>query len=296
MSLWEKLERIDRRVLYGLLWIVVLPVLYYPINLPIVISDLTTEYYNQIEAIPAGSVVVLAFDLGPAGWPELGGMCYASMQHLFTRISETRPNPIKVVMLTYWATGAALIPNCFNEVYGPMDKMGAVYGEDWVNLGYIAGGEVGMSNFAADVWAAKPTDYQGWLVNDATKLPMMQNVRTIQDVYMLISIESGTPGYEEYLRQWWTRKTTLRILVGALGVSIPGVEPYRPTRVQSYLPGGAGASQYISLVGKKVPAVLPGQMGKKAVGVNDALSTSHILVIIFVALGNIGYFLRPRRK
>jgi len=290
MSLWEKLERIDRRVLYGLLWIVVLPVLYYPINLPVVISDLTKEYYNQIEAIPAGGVVVLAFDLGPAGWPELGGMCYASMQHLFTMIHE---RGIKVVMLTYWATGAALITNCFEGDYGPMDQMGADYGTDWVNLGYIAGGEVGMSNFAADAWAAKPTDYQGTPVST---LPIMQNVHTIQDVYMLVSIESGTPGYEEYLRQWWTRKTTLRILVGALGVSIPGVEPYRPTRVQSYLPGGKGASEYISLVGKKVPAILPGQMGKKAVGVNDALSTSHVLVIIFVALGNIGYFLRSRRK
>jgi len=212
------------------------------------------------------------------------------MQHLFTMIHE---KSIKVVMLTYWATGAALITNCFEEVYGPMDQMGADYGTDWVNLGYIAGGEVGMSNFAADAWAAKPTDYQGTLVST---LPIMQNVRTIQDVYMLVSIESGTPGYEEYLRQWWTRNTNLRILVGALGVSIPGVEPYRPTRVQSYLPGGAGASQYISLVGKKVPAILPAEMGKKAVGVNDALSTSHILVIIFVALGNIGYFLRPRRK
>jgi len=291
MSLWEKLERIDRRVLYALLWIVVLPVLYYPINLPTVISSLTQTYYNEIEAIPPGSVVALTFDLGPAGWPELGGMCYTSMQHLFSMVQE---KGIKVVMLTYWATGAALIPNCFNEVYGPMDQMGAAYGTDWVNLGYIAGGEVGMSAFADDVWGAKPTDYQGTLVST---LPMMQNVRTIQDVYMLVSIESGTPGLEEYLRQWWTRKSTLKILIGALGVSIPGVEPYRAANVvQSYLPGGKGASEYISLVGKKVPAIIPGQMGKKAVGVNDALSTSHVLVIIFVVLGNIGYFLRPRRK
>jgi hypothetical protein len=37
-------------------------------------------------------------------------------------------------------------------------------------------------------------------------------------------------------------------------------------------------------------------MGKISVGVNDALSTSHILVILFVVIGNIGYFLRPRRK
>jgi len=290
MSLWEKLEAIDRRVLYALLWIVVLPVLYYPINLPTIISDLTREYYNQIEAIPSGSVVVLAYDLGPAGWPELGGQCYATMQHLFTMINE---KGIKVVMLCYWATGAALIPNTFEGVYGPMDQMGAEYGVDWVNLGYIAGGEVGMSNFAMDTWGAKPTDYEGTLVST---IPLMQNVRTIQDVYMLISIESGTPGFEEYNRQWWTRKNTLKILIGALGVSIPGYEPFRPQRIQSYLPGGKGASEYISLVGKKVPAILAGQMGKKAVGVNDALSTSHILVIIFVAIGNIGYFLRPRRK
>lgn len=290
MSLWEKLERIDRRVLYALLWIVVLPVLYYPINLPTVISDLTKEYYDQIEALDPGSIVVLSFDLGPEGWPELGGMCYASMQHLFSMIHE---KGIKVVMLTYWSTGAALIVNCFNEVYGPMDKMDAEYGTDWVDLGYIAGGEVGMSAFADDAWGAKPTDYQGTLVST---IPLMQEVRGIEDIDMLISIESGTPGLPEYIRQWQTRKPALKMLIGALGVSIPGVEPYRPHIVQSYLPGGKGASEYISLLGKKIPAVLAGQMGKIAVGVNDALSTSHILVIIFVAIGNIGYFLRPRRK
>jgi len=290
MSLWEKLERIDRRVLYVLLWIVVLPILLYPLNLPVVIGDLTKEYHRQIEQIPSGAVVVLAFDLGPAGWPELGGMCYGSMQHLFWMIHE---KGIKVVMLTYWATGAPLITNCFEGVYGPMDQMGAVYGTDWVNLGYIAGGEVGMSNFATNVWGAKPTDYQGTLVST---MPLMQNVRTIQDVYMLVSIESGTPGYEEYLRQWWTRKTTLKILVGALGVSIPGVEPYRPTRIQSYIPGGRGASEYILLLGETDPNIPASQPGKIAVGVTDALSTSHILVIVFVIIGNIGYFLRPRRK
>lgn len=290
MSLWEKLGRIDRRVLYVLLWIVVLPVLYYPINLPTVMSDLTKEYYDQIEAIPSGSIVVLAFDLGPEGWPELGGMCYASMQHLFAMIKE---NGIKVVMLTYWATGATLITNCFEEVYGPMDKMGAVYGEDWVNLGYIAGGEVGMSSFADDVWGISPTDYQGTLVS---AIPLMQQVRTIDDIYMLVSVESGTPGLPEYIRQWQTRKTDLKMLIGALGVSIPGVEPYRPHVVQAYLPGGKGASEYISLLGAKIPAMLTGQMGKIAVGVNDALSTSHVLVIIFVAIGNIAYFLVPRRK
>lgn len=289
MSLWEKLERIDRRVLYVLLWIGVLPVLYYPVNLPVVISDLTTEYYDQIEAIPSGSIVVLSFDLGPEGWPELGGMCYGSMQHLFTLINE---KSIKVVMMTFWTTGAPLITNTFEEVYGPIDQFGAVYGEDWVNLGYVAGGEVGMSSFAEDVWGIAPTDYQDTLVS---QIPLMADVRNIFDIYMLVSIESGTPGLPEYIRQWYTRKPELRMLVGALGVSIPGVEPYRPTVVQSYLPGGSGASQYISLVGAKVPAVLTGQMGKIAVGVNDALSTSHVIVIIFVIIGNIGYFLIRRR-
>jgi len=280
-------------VLYALLWVVVLFILLSPVNMPVVIGDLTKEYHRQIEAIPSNAIVVLAFDLGPEGWPELGGMCYGSMQHLFWKIHEKH---IKVVMLTYWSTGAALITNCFGGVYGPMDKMGAVYGGDWVHLGYIAAGEVGMSAFATDVWAAKPTDYQGWLVSDASKLPIMQQVRSIKDIYMLISIESGTPGFEEYNRQWWTRKSTLKILVGALGVSIPGYEPYRPARIQSYLGGGRGAAEYILLLGQTDPKILTSQPGKIAVGVTDALSTSHMLVIVFVVIGNIGYFLRLRRK
>jgi len=225
-------------------------------------SEYTLGYYETIETVPAGSVVIMSFDLGPAGLPELSKMCVATMQHLFWRIHEAG---IKVVLLCYWATGAALIVNCFEGMYGPMDQMGAVYGEDWVNLGYIAGGEVGMSNFAMDAWGAKPTDYQGTLVST---IPLMQNVHTIQDIYMLVSIESGTPGLEEYLRQWWIRNNGLKIIVGCLSVMKPGVIPYYSSgHVKGIL---AGFKEYVEYEWLLVmnygyePTVIPAIVGVEA--------------------------------
>jgi len=79
----------------------------------------------------------------------------------------------------------------------------------------------------------------------------MQQVRTIQDIYILISIEGGTPGLEEYIRQWWTRKTTLKILIGCPEVMTPGVEPYYPHLVQGFVSGMYESSQYELLLMEK---------------------------------------------
>ena len=65
-----RIARIDRRYLYILVFIFVSIPLLFPMKLPIPISEHATRVYDRTEALPAGSIVIEAFDFGPSTRPE----------------------------------------------------------------------------------------------------------------------------------------------------------------------------------------------------------------------------------
>lgn len=277
VSVWERLEDIDRRIIYLLLWVVVLWPLLSPIGLPVSISEDTKVAYDFIEALAPGSVVVVSFDTGFAGMPELYPHAVAFLHHLFSR-------PLKVVIISIWMEGSLVAEIALKELAGTPDPKvgireayGKVYGEDWCFLGWIPGGETGMRNFGENMHAAAPADFWG---TSTAEIPMMADIRTAEDVQLLLSIESGTPGAAEWIRQWWSVYGT-PLIVPVVAVGAPGLIPYKGAgQITAVLPGVRAAAEYEQLVGR---------LGLGAASA-DALSTTHILVIIFVIIGNIGYF------
>jgi hypothetical protein len=280
MSFWKKLEAIDVRLIYLVLWILIGIPLITPLYLPLSISPDTVKYYEAIEAIPPGSVVVFGMDVSPAGYGgELGPQARATAAHLFRR-------PIKIIFLSFWDTGAPLIEDVWKNKFVAEAMKDKKYGVDYVNLGWIPGTETGMASFATDVWKTlEKGDYKGTKLAD---LPMMANVKTINDIYMLICIETGTPGGPEYLRQWQARNPNLKMLVGSLGVSVPANIAYVAAgQYISILRGGRGATEYQWLLKIVTPADVMG---------SDAMTMSHVVVLVFLILGNIGYFATRKAK
>jgi hypothetical protein len=280
MSFWKKLEAIDVRLIYLVLWILIGIPLITPLYLPLSISPDTVKYYEAIEAIPPGSVVVFGMDVSPAGYGgELGPQARATAAHLFRR-------PIKIIFLSFWETGAPLIEDVWKNKFVAEAMKDKKYGVDYVNLGWIPGTETGMASFATDVWKTlEKGDYKGTKLAD---LPMMANVKTINDIYMLICIETGTPGGPEYLRQWQARNPNLKMLVGSLGVSVPANIAYVAAgQYISILRGGRGATEYQWLLKIVTPADVMG---------SDAMTMSHVVVLVFLILGNIGYFATRKAK
>jgi hypothetical protein len=280
MSFWKKLEAIDVRLIYLVLWILIGIPLITPLYLPLSISPDTVKYYEAIEAIPPGSVVVFGMDVSPAGYGgELGPQARATAAHLFRR-------PIKIIFLSFWDTGAPLIEDVWKNKFVAEAMKDKKYGVDYVNLGWIPGTETGMASFATDVWKTlERGDYKGTKLAD---LPMMANVKTINDIYMLICIETGTPGGPEYLRQWQARNPNLKVLVGSLGVDVPANIAYVAAgQYVSILRGGRGAAEYQWLLKIVTPADVMG---------SDAMTMSHVVVLVFLILGNIGYFATRKAK
>jgi hypothetical protein len=271
LSLLEKLQNIDRRWVYLLAWVAVLTPLLNPLGLPVSIGRDSTRYFNYIDDIPDGTTIMVTFDYGVSAMPELYPLTVATFHHLWTR-------DFKVVVVASWLQGPLVMDVVLNELK-PAESYGKVYGEDWVELGWFAQGEIGMAALGNDIWETLPIDY---IENEPTSsFPIMQNIKTAADIDLIISFETGTPGLPEWVRQWNVPYGT-DIIMGCIGVMVPEVAPYLQTgQCKALIPGLTASAEYELLL--KRPGL--------AIAGVDAISMSHLLVIVLVIVGNAAYFL-----
>jgi hypothetical protein len=274
---FENFNNLDRRWVYLLAWIFVLFPLVFPLGLPVPINKESQQWYAAINDIPDGATVVFAPMYGTSGMPELFPMTLATMHQLWSK-------NIKIIVVSFWAEG----PLVFDQLLRQIDPSGApynkVYGVDWIDLGYIPGSEPAMRAFGENM---KNTVARDYLQNKAlSEFPIMDSITSAADIDLIISIETGTPGLTEWLRQWQEPFRTA-IIVGCIGVSAPGMAPFLQSgQLSALLPGLTSSAEYELLINRK---------GLAIAGV-DAVSMSHILVVALVVLGNIGYFVTRGKK
>jgi len=271
VSILEKIQDIDRRWIYLLTWIAVLSPLLNPLGLPVSIGRDSTRYYNYITDMPDDSTIMVTFDYGISAMPELYPLTIATFHQLWSR-------DFKVVVIATWNQGPMVMDVVLDEL-DPAVRYGKVYGEDWIELGWVPQSETGMAALGTDIWATKPVDY---IENRQTSsFPIMQNIKTAEDIDLLISFETGTPGLPEWVRQWNVPYGT-PIIMGCIGVMVPEVAPYLQTgQLGALIPGLTASAEYELLL--KRPGL--------AIAGVDAISMSHLLIIVLVIIGNIAYFL-----
>lgn len=270
------MQKIDRRYIYLLAWIAVLFPLLYPLGLPVSIGKYSTNYYNYIDELPEDTVIMVTFDYGISAMPELYPLSIGTFHHLWS-------HDFKIIVVASWMQGPMVMDVVLKEL-NPEERYGKVYGEDWVELGWFAQGEIGMAALGKDIWATLPVDYiEG---KPTSSFPIMQNIKTAEDIDLIISFETGTPGLPEWVRQWETPYGT-RIIMGCIGVMVPEVAPYLQTgQLEALIPGLTASAEYELLLNRP---------GLAIAGV-DAISISHLLVVVLVILGNVAYFLSGGRR
>lgn len=271
MSVMQKINNLDRRYIYLLAWIFVLFPLLNPLGLPIPISQDARTWYDYVEnEINDGDVVLFAPMYGVSGMPELFPMTVATMKHLLTK-------DVTIVVVSFWTEG----PLVFNTLLTQVDPTdyGYVYGEDWIRLGYVPGSETAMGSFGQSIQTTVTADYvEG---RSLSSYAMMDDIQTGEDIDVIISIETGTPGTAEWMRQFNAPYGTPQI-TGCIGVSVSGMIPYLQSgQLQALMPGLTVSAEY---------EILLDRPGLAVAGV-DAVSTSHLYVALLVILGNIAYFM-----
>jgi hypothetical protein len=127
-----------------------------------------------------------------------------------------------------------------------------------------------------------PTDYYNVPLDS---LPMMDRIRNYSDVKAVINI-SGTSATD-----WWISygngRYGIPLAIGVTGVMATDYYPYLQTnQIFGMLGGMVGAAEYETLVNTPGPAV---ESMKVQV-------VAHTIVIIFIIIGNIGYFATRRKQ
>lgn len=269
ISLGKILE--SRELLYTLLLIsVILPIIH-PLGIPIAVSARTKAVYDYIEKnLKPGCHVYFELYYEVAARGELEPNVVALTKHLFDKGCKI----VYVSLSSYGPIVFELMRSLAADVF-----KGKEYGKDYVFLGYVAGGEPAAASLAKSIKGTLSVDNYG---NRLESLPLMQEVDKATDFDLAIVASSGTDTFAYYVRQWYT-PYGVPLLFVALSVIAPSIEPF------------VGAKQAIGmLVGQRAGAeyeILVGRLGLGMASM-DAQSTSHMLILAFIIIGNIIYWSR----
>ena len=269
-----KLGTVDRRWIFLVIGIVVIIPLFFPLGLPIRATATTQQVYDTIDALPHGSKVLVSCEYGPSTKPEIHPMTLAVMHHLFK-------NKHKVYVTCLWPDGQFLAEEALDQVGG--EEYGLKYGEDYVLLGFRPGNEAVVKGIVSNLRKVYTIDSRGTKV---TEIPMMDGIHRFEDFDFLFSASAGYPGTIEWV-QYAVDPTDVPMSTGTTSIQVNEVMPYVAAgQVNGILAGMPGAAEYEALIG--VPGI--GTSGM------DAQSVAHLVIVLFIVLGNIGYFIERQRS
>ena len=123
-----------------------------------------------------------------------------------------------------------------------------------------------------------PKDMNG---NNIDELPIMEGINNFSNIGFIFSLSAGAPGIKEWVQiahDAYERPTS----GGCTGVSAPAMLPYinEQKQLTGLLAGLKAAAEYETLI--ETPGTATSGM--------DAQSIAHLIIIIFIAIGNINYW------
>ncbi len=262
----------DRRIVFILVALAVIIPMLLPANLPVSVSEPTQKLYNYIDALPAESTIMLAFDYGPSSLAELSPMAKALLRQCFDK-------DVRVIGITLLADGTTLASTLIQEI---AEEKGAVDGEDYVFLGFRPGATQVILGMGTEIASVYDTDYNGTAI---TEIPMMENITNYGQISLLIDLASGNS-----TEAWITYANVpynLEIAAGVTGVIISQMYPYLQTgQLVGLISGILGAAEYERLI--DVP-----EKGMLWINIESFV---HLLIVILVVIGNITFFRQRQRE
>jgi len=255
---WEKI----RRVLYIVLLAGIIIPLVRPIGIPITIWEQTRIAYDIAEALPENSMVMFDFQMDVMGYPESRPAVRAWMR-------QTISNKHRIAIICSGTDGPILAEIELNSLI-PEDW---IYGEDYVHLGFLPGGEVGISSFIADIWGTVKRDYYGNPVED---LPIMKDLKNLDSIDLLFAnrgvmwIHQASP----------IRKDT-KIIVSHRYMVVTGDIAYQKAGlIDGFVDGVRMGSEYELLIGR--PGI--------GVATMDAMSIACLIAFVGTLIANVQFY------
>ncbi len=267
----EQMLAIDRRVLYGLMFLAVLIPSLIPIGMPIKISPEVRNVYDRVEAVKPGEIILLDFGYDPSTAAELEPMAKAMLRHAFSR-------NLRVLSCCLSSTGVTLAEAHLASV---AEEYGKKRGEDYVYLGYQPYPAIVIMTMGENFRTPFPLDYYGTPLDS---IPMMKGVRNYNDIAMVLTI-NATSGIDSWII-YGQGRYKFPLGLGSAAVMATNYYQYvQSGQLFGILSGLRGAAEYEILVQK-------GTVARKGM---DVQSVAHALIVVFIILGNVTYLVERRR-
>jgi hypothetical protein len=272
--MWEKLMRIDRRWIFLFLLAAVTYPLFRPIGLPVGASQDAQTFHHAIEGLPSGSVIMLSFSYGPSALPEVHPMAKGVIRQAFE-------HNLRIISFALWPDASTY---SIDLVKSEAERLGRKYGTDYVTLGYMPGISAVILQMGEDIAKAYPEDSQK---TPTSGFPLIQETRKLANVGLVVDFAAGqTP---DFWVAFGNARYGVRVSAGVTAVMAANFYPYLQTKqLQGMLAGLKGAAEYQKLVFGENEDEMKRQM--------DSQSMGHLVIILFVVLGNIGYFFQRAGK
>ena len=293
-NIFIKLGEIDRRYIFVLIALSVLIPLVKSdwIKMPIKTTQNTQIVFDELSKLNSDDKILVSFEYGASTKPEIHPMAIALLNQMFSK-------GIKVYIISLWPEGVIMAKDVVTNVIDS-EIFQLVDGVDYVMFDYKVGGEIVIKNIASD--------FRGVYMQDINKksisqIPMMKDIYSVEDFDFVFDLSAGVPGNAEWV-QYACDPKNVPLSSGCTSIMVTDAIPYVESgQLKGILAGMPGAAEYENLVynfmkndleNEKIvnfENILPG----KATSRMSAQSLAHIVMVLFIIVGNVSYFLSRKK-
>ena len=290
------LGNVDRKIIFILIGLSVLIPLIKPnwIKLPIKITHNTQTVFDEINQLEENDKVLLSFEYGASTKPEIHPMAIALLNQLFSK-------GIKVYIVSLWPEGVIMAKDALTEVVNS-NLFDIQDGINYVLFDYKVGGEIVIKNIASDFRGIYMQDINKVSINE---IPMMSDVKNVEDFDFVFDFSAGVPGNAEWV-QYACDPKNVPLSSGCTSIMVTDAIPYVESgQLRGILAGMPGAAEYESLVYEYMSSLEDNHqflLNKdkitkgKATSRMSAQSLAHLIMVIFIILGNLSYYFSKREE
>jgi hypothetical protein len=274
MSLLDKLENVDRRILYWFLFIALMVPFLSPLGLPVRVTPYTQGVFDALEELEPGDVVILSINGGVSAWPEILPAMLSCVRMVVRQDAD----------LIVWGFGQVDIDITWEKIKTEVPEIGTqwTYGEDYAYFGYLPNQETTVQLLSEDIRRVFSEDTQG---NPIDSLPLMQRVNSHEDVTLVLTSDTGEVAMQ-YIRQWASAHNKPLATIGIAMGGSSNIPFYKSGLLVGMSIGSRGGAEMEKLVGV---------LGEATVTM-DSINVSHLLAILAILTTNVIYFYRRTRE
>ena len=286
-----KLGNLDRRIIFLLIGLSVLIPLINPnlVDLPLGQDRNTKIVYDSITELNDGDRVLISFAYGASTKPEVHPMAVGLLNHLFTK-------GIKVYIVSLWPESPIMAEQAISAI-----KESQLFdikdGIDFVMFDYKVGGFVVIKGIADNFRDIYQQDKNGISIND---LPIMEGIYDVKDFDFVFDFSAGVPGNAEWV-QYACDPKNVPLSSGCTSIMVTDAIPYVESgQLKGILAGMPGAAEYEKMVydfmvkeqnnNNKYINLEKDIVKGKAYARMSAQSIAHLLMVLFIMIGNIAYY------